>query len=663
AMPATTWLRLDAIRVDDARALLARRLGATEVPDALVTRVHEKASGNPFFIEQLAGALAEGGAFTVADGRVVLAGGDAALDRIALPETLQGVVTTRLDRLSPAEQLTLKVASVIGRVFPVSTLHDVHPIREAEVDLASHLANLERLDVTTRAPAEEALAYFFRHVVIHEVAYGLLLEAQRRDLHASVAAWYEARFADDLAPHHGLLAFHFEKADAPERAVQYLELAGRDARAISANREAVGFLRRALDLAERTPALATRARRGRWELWMGDAFHGLGELREAMAHLRAAARAFGRRVPGSTLTIALFAVGQLVVHLAWTVAHAAGLGRAAPAAPDDERLDLSRAYQRISEIAYFENRTALLVYATLVALNVAEAAGASPELARAYANLAITASVIPLGGPADRYGEHAVAMAKELGDGSALSYVLMARGIVLYGRGEVAAAKRAIGEACAIAVRLGDVRRREETVGLTAHLHQLEGSFSDARRVFAEVLDLASSRDDVQAGVWARLGVFDSALYLGDVGDTVTWPEDAARLVEKHPVRGDAIYAHGLSAVARRLRGDAAGARAAATRAIELMEATLPTSVYALEGYSGAVETAVALYLASGAEAPTRDAELLRLARRGVAELFRFARPFAIARPRALLFRAALLAGTGHAARARRAAERAVREA
>src|SRR5213078_3462012 len=105
------------------------------------------------------------------------------LRELPLPDTVQGVVTSRIDRLRPAEQLTLKVASVIGRVFSLDILHDLYPIEDDRASLPAHLQTLKRLDLTRLETPEPNLAYIFKHTITHEVVYNLMLVAQRQELH------------------------------------------------------------------------------------------------------------------------------------------------------------------------------------------------------------------------------------------------------------------------------------------------------------------------------------------------------------------------------------------------------------------------------------------------------------------------------------------------
>ncbi len=130
--------RLEPLGRDAVGRMLAERFDVRSVPDSLLTLVWERAAGNPFFSEELGFALRDYGLVVltangceVADPTRELAPAFAeALATRGLPPTVQGVVTSRIDRLGQTEQFALKVASVIGRAFPVAMLREVYPVAD-----------------------------------------------------------------------------------------------------------------------------------------------------------------------------------------------------------------------------------------------------------------------------------------------------------------------------------------------------------------------------------------------------------------------------------------------------------------------------------------------------------------------------------------------------
>ena len=277
-LPGTEILHLGTLPENDIAALTAMRLGLDPagLPPEIDRLVRERAGGNPFFAEELAYALRDSGALVV-DGDGCTLTGDLATLKESVPDTVEGLVLGRIDRLPPGEQLTVKAAAVIGRRFFYRTLYDVHPQGIAEDMLQDHLASLGQWDLMRMEVPEPECTYLFKHIITQQVAYGTLLFAQRRPLHRAVAAWYEQTYAD-TSPFYPLLAHHYRHAEDFAQERRYARLAGEQAAAQFANVEAVRYFSRALELTpEDDPA-------GRYALLLArERVHDLQGQREAQA--------------------------------------------------------------------------------------------------------------------------------------------------------------------------------------------------------------------------------------------------------------------------------------------------------------------------------------------------------------------------------------------
>jgi class 3 adenylate cyclase/tetratricopeptide (TPR) repeat protein len=259
--PETRRLALSVLPNSDALALVCQRLGVNWLPRPVAELIEEKAQGNPFFSEELAYALRDGGLIEIKEGVCRVAAGAGDLHSLTFPDTVQGVIISRIDRLAPEQQLALKVASVIGRIFAFRILRDVHPVEEDKVKLADYLNTLEKLDITPLETPAPELAYMFKHIITQEVAYNLMLFSQRRQLHRTVAEWYEQTQADDVTPSYQLLAFHWSKAEEDEKAADYFEKAGDEAVHSGANLEAKVMYEQAIESLQRLAVTAGRQRK------------------------------------------------------------------------------------------------------------------------------------------------------------------------------------------------------------------------------------------------------------------------------------------------------------------------------------------------------------------------------------------------------------------
>jgi adenylate cyclase len=208
-----TVVRLEALTPDESIQLARGFLKVVELPEDLERLVAERAEGNPFFIEELLQALQELGSIAVVDGRVVLAKVE-----LEIPDTVQGTVLARVDRLDPRARAVLQHAAVLGRSFSADLLEAV----AGDGEVTDALEALQRAQLLVMsAPGEWA----FKHALIQEVTYDTLLLRQRRDLHRAAAVVLERRAGDDPALLEEL-AEHYALAGAPEQARHYAMAAG-----------------------------------------------------------------------------------------------------------------------------------------------------------------------------------------------------------------------------------------------------------------------------------------------------------------------------------------------------------------------------------------------------------------------------------------------------
>jgi predicted ATPase/class 3 adenylate cyclase len=213
--------------------LVVERLSA-EVAELVV----EKAGGNPLFSEELAYALRDSGLVEIADGALRLVAG-ANLASLVLPDSVEGIIGSRIDRLDPQPELCLKLASAVGPTFGRDVIHDLYPLAEDRHLVDRYLDALVRRDLTVTVPQQGRMVFAFRHALTREVAYNRMLYSQRRELHRSLALWYEQHHADNLEPVLTTLAHHWTEAGEVEQACEYLALASDQALNNGMSREAV----------------------------------------------------------------------------------------------------------------------------------------------------------------------------------------------------------------------------------------------------------------------------------------------------------------------------------------------------------------------------------------------------------------------------------------
>lgn len=645
-------LQLDPLPADDIAALVGQRLGVTSVPQPIADLIREHAGGNPFFSEELAYALRDTGPITVTDGTCQIAPG-ADLRVLSLPDTVQGVVLTRIDRLAPPQQLTLKVASVIGRSFAHRLLHDIHPIAADHPGLPDQLDSLQRRSLVLLEAPDPELAWMFKHVITRDVAYDLMLGAQRRALHRAIAEWYEQRHQAQLPRFYPLLAYHWTRSGAMAKAIRYLSLAGEQALAGAAYREAAVLLADALTLDKpATPGGGSRQdrlRRARWERQLGEAYLGLGQTGEGRAHLSRALELLGAPLPTTKRQLA----GRLLQQLAIQAVH-----RALPAKTvhrqgqlREESLEASRIYIRLTEVFWFANDAPALGHAGIRALNLAERAGPSPELARAYAMLCLAAGSIPIHPLARMYSRRALEIARMVDPLASVAYARFATSVYKIGAARWDEVREALDEAEGIFERLGDRRLLGDTWTAQGMHGIYRGQFEAAGALFAKLYDHGVRNENVQHQVWASLGKAACELRTGRPAEAAHVLERMLELLVDHPDPAEQIQAHGLLAAASWRQGEDAAAVAAASSAASLMvKNKRPTAFYLFEGYTGVAEVHLDRWAAGDRAPATKQA-----VRQTCAALRTFARIFPIGKPRARLLKGQVLHLCGRPRRARAA--------
>ena len=233
-------------------SLIQSLLRIEDLPQKMRELILDRAEGNPFFLEELLRSLLDAGIVAIDRGGVVAIGSVESMD---VPETLQGVLMARIDRLTPQKKYVLQNAAVIGRIFQHRVLARLSP-DQSNGHLDDSLLELERREfIQSRTEkASEEREYSFKHAITHDVAYNSLLVSRRKELHKRAAEAIEALFPDRLDELSPTLGYHFERAEAREKAIHYLRKAAERAQATFANTEAIGFYRAAI--AQIKPLLA-----------------------------------------------------------------------------------------------------------------------------------------------------------------------------------------------------------------------------------------------------------------------------------------------------------------------------------------------------------------------------------------------------------------------
>ena len=296
-LPHCTDIPVGELPAPAVQEMVVNLLRTPAVPTPLYRLIAEKAQGNPLFTEEMLRALMDSGALRRDNSHWILA---AELSAEQLPDTIHGLIQSRIDRLAETDRRVLQVAACIGRVFPLRTLAGVYPYGDLDGTLPHRLERLTTLGLTTLETPVPGPVYSFRHTLTQEVAYESLAYARRRELHRRIGEFIEREYAEALAQQYNILAYHFYQGQVWDKAVDYALRAGEHAQHEYANEAAIAHFRRALEAAEEGERCGLDMASARLQAHeaLGDVLSVVGEYDEALEHYAAARELVEAQPPG-----------------------------------------------------------------------------------------------------------------------------------------------------------------------------------------------------------------------------------------------------------------------------------------------------------------------------------------------------------------------------
>jgi class 3 adenylate cyclase/tetratricopeptide (TPR) repeat protein len=506
ALPYFTELRLAEFTRAEAERLIrmkVARLFGTEddVPLALIRRITERAQGNPFYIDEMINLIHDQG-IDPTDLE--------ALQHLDLPASLRSLIISRIDQLPEGEKTTLKVASVIGRVFPAAWIWGCYPQLGPHEQVLRYLSTLSQMDLTHIDQPEPELIYLFKHIVTQEVAYQSLAGATRAKLHGQIGAFLEQTYGDDIQRWITLLAHHYSLSGDVAKQREYFLRAAEAAQAAYANDAAIEYYRRLVPLLPRAEQTAVR-------LKIGGILQLIGQWSEAEELYRRALQKFETARDPYTRARLQQALGDLLglkgsygEALLW-------LQRARKTCGEiDDRQGVARAIGGIGHIYWRQGNYADALACAEQQLAAATEIGDQEQVSQALGNF---------GRIYWEQGEYARALAgysrqlqiaTALGDRPSMILALGSMGNVYWQQGEYAAALACFEQSLLRAVEIDDRRGISITVGQMGTVYWRQGNYAQALACFGRQLGIATEMGE-RRGVSEALG--NMGIVYGEYGD------------------------------------------------------------------------------------------------------------------------------------------------
>ena len=229
----------------DANDLLDNLLDIADLPEHERQIILEKTDGNPFFLEEMIRSLI-GSGDVVRDANAGIWRSVKNIELIAVPDTLQGLIISRVDRLDNDARRAIQMASVLGRTFQASVLES---ISDSDAPIETQLNTLQRAGLITETARVPEREYTFKHELTRDAVYASVLRRRCRQIHGMVGSAIETLFSGRIEEHAHSLAYHSSEAKDDERALKYSTMAGDYAAGMNANHEAAAHYSRAIEIA------------------------------------------------------------------------------------------------------------------------------------------------------------------------------------------------------------------------------------------------------------------------------------------------------------------------------------------------------------------------------------------------------------------------------
>lgn len=645
-IPASGVLSLRRLNKDEIGALGEAMMGAVGRQTALVDFLERETEGIPFFIVEVARAMAEesGELGSIGEGRLparVISGG------------IQKLIRQRLERVPAGTFRILETAAVIGRDIDIDLMRTIYPgvDLDAWVGTCAAGAVLELRDDIWR----------FAHDKLREQLLADLSPDTLRQLHRKVAGALELTHPDGAA-FTTALARHWGAAGDQAKEARYSEQAGFQALHSGACWEAISFLERAVELVEESeteaplwqksgqsflrqlPRIDPNAgidpngvafRLGRLEGGLTEACHRLGEMERCLEHGQRALAYFSQYVPATPAMWAIDVLRQVVMR---PLQRARGRSRHNTQRTRQVADAVSRVQERMTEAFYYAMQPLRLVWSSLRQVNQAWPTGEAPDLAKGNAMIAVLLSVTPAYPLAESWCRSALRIAADKCSPRDRALVHLRVVVVQLSKCNWAAAEESLRTAYALAEEVGDFRLREETAVIETARSIYTGRYQVGLDQIEVALRLARRASDGQIERWAVMAQGDLYLRLGRNADAIEQYETGLERLLGSAMKTEIIWGYGMLGLARLRNGDAGGAFAAASRSLELILATQPVAYWMQHGMAATCEVFLTLLQNASDPDEASRARLRLCAKHACAGLRGYARRFPLGLPSADLW-------------------------
>lgn len=582
-------IHLQALGPDQSEQLFHSLLKIPVLPDTLKEQIIQRAAGIPFYLEEILRMLIEDKVIIRENDRWILSPGAQVIE-IGVPATLQDLILTRFDRLSPFFRQVLQTAAVIGHQFGADVLQAVLPAVSKEETSIAMATLVDREYIFPQSGTQSASSestFIFKHVLVSDAIYSTLLQRDKQELHGRVGQAIEILYINRLEGQVELLANHYLRSMMLDRALIYLILSGQKAARGYANEQARQHFVQALSLLSRVHYSLEQVQS--IHIGLGDVLVTIGEYQSARDHYQTALDAIEDEVLAAPetprwqeksvllrkiattferqgeydktmlkLTAARKAISQvkfpppgenarILNDIGWIYFRRGNLEQAEAALEDALNLSkniseldvVASIYNRLGGVAYQKGQLDLSSDYTHKSLKLREKIGDIVAVARSYNNLGLLHWRLgDWDGALDNFN-HSFTLHSNLGDVEGILELNTNLGLLQLDRGNIDEARKRLEEILGTAQSIGHLY----TIGLAQlHLSLLYLTVEEWQKALDYSLNSLQNFREIGANdslVDVYLNAGQACLGMGDLDAAQKWVEEARLLLDRSGIQID----------------------------------------------------------------------------------------------------------------------------
>ena len=300
-------LKIEPLDGKMSQELIRNMLNIGELKHAVMGQIVQRAGGNPFFIEEVVRSFIDENVVVLKNGKFEVT---EKIEETVIPHRIIDVLMARIDRLEEETRSLIKIAAVIGRNF---FYRIIKAVANSVEDIDSKLVNLKDLQLVMERKRMEEIEYFFKHALVQEVVYESILHKSRKEVHLKVAHSFEKTFNKRLHEFYGILAYHYSRAEDPDKTEEYLIKAGEEALRSSASSEALTYYQQGLTLYRRKYGAAAEPEKlATFEKNIALALFNKGQMESAGEYFDKVLERWGAGSPKNRVIVALKVINDLL---------------------------------------------------------------------------------------------------------------------------------------------------------------------------------------------------------------------------------------------------------------------------------------------------------------------------------------------------------------